>query len=283
MRVRVAHSPDADDHFLFWAIKTARIPCPDFDFEFVAMDTEDLNLQAQSGEFDIIAISLATLPLVTKDYLLLSSGASVGRRYGPKLICKNGETESLAKAIASSSFEGLVGIPGNHTTAARLLRKLIPNVQTLEIPLSPFQGVFRAIQENQVQAAVVIHEGQLSYQEYGCDLLVDLGGWWFERTQLPIPVGVNVIHRRLGSALPRLSDLCQQSVRFALDHRDEVLPELLKIDEEQGGKLKNVDAIKHYLSLYANEDSYSLPVDAQRGIIELLSESAEEPFDLEMI
>lgn len=282
MEVRVAHSPDADDHFLFWAMKRGILDCGNLIFRFTTLDTEELNEAAQRQEFDVVAISLACLPRISENYLLLSSGASVGRNYGPKLIIQGERKQSETDALAALA-NGTVGIPGDTTTAALLLQKLLPGVKTLCIPLSPYRGVFDALRAGTVDAAVVIHEGQLAFRDFDCSLLLDLGEWWFTSTGLPIPVGVNVVHRRMGAALPKISSLLKESVRIALQRVDEIIPELLEIDAAQGGKLKEGSEIRKYLSLYANEDSLELPQDALLGIERLLKSTQNPDFRVEIV
>ncbi len=273
MKLRIAHSPDADDYFLFWALRTNILRSDSFEFEFSAFDTEELNEAARTGAFDVIAISSATLPSVLDQYFVLASGASVGRNYGPKLIT-SAKTESPS-ARRRRLQEGTIGVPGNGTTAALLLKRYLPGAKTKFIPLTPFRGVFDRIRSGDVEAAVVIHEGQLTYSEFGCELVEDLGSWWCHSSGCPLPVGINVVHRRLGPAISELSSLLQESVKIALERKSEILPFLVEMDRNQGGKLRAETEIEHYLSLYANEDSYSLPAEAIRGLEDFLGLSLE--------
>jgi 1,4-dihydroxy-6-naphthoate synthase len=232
-------------------------------FEFTALDTEDLDRAAAGEQFDVSAVSVAALPPLLTSHLLLSSGASVGRRYGPKLVVRRSAETALRR-------DAVVGIPGERTTAALLVRRLIPEAKMKFIPLTPYRAVFDALRTGEVDAAVLIHEGQLVYEQFGCSLVEDLGEHWFRETRLPLPVGVNVIHRRLGEHAPAIAALLRESVRRALDCREIILPELVALDARQGGKLGSADEIRRYLSLYANVDSYDLAPDAIEGIERLL-------------
>lgn len=264
---------------MLWPIRSGWLDFAPYRFELTALDTEDLNHAACEERFDVVAISAATLPSLASTHVLLSAGASVGRHYGPKLVAlRGGGGKDRLRALQTS----VIAVPGETTTAALLVKKLLPAAIRKTIPLTPYRGVFDALHDGSVAAAAIIHEGQLMYEKHGCELVCDLGVWWGEETGLPIPVGLNVAHRRLGSHLGPIAAILKRSIRLALDRREDILPSLLTIDFEQGGKLQSIDGIRTYLSLYANEDSYELPVDAQRALALLLGEPGEA-FCQEMI
>ncbi len=264
MKINVAHSPDADDFFLFWAIRKALIDTNGFEFSFVEADTEDLNNSAINSEFDVCAISLATYPLVAKNYLILPHGASVGRNFGPVVIAKkNFAIEELNSLI--------VGIPGKNTTAALLFKQIAPQAKTKEIPIRPYSAVFEALEKQEIAAAVVIHEGQIDYASKDCVLLLDLGKWWYQKTKLPIPLGINVIKKSLGEDIIfKVSSLIRNSINYSLKNQDLLLPQLFEFTQKSTKKLGTLQQLKKYLSMYANEDSAELKEDCAWAMEELL-------------
>ncbi len=262
--ITVAHSPDADDFFLFWPLRQGLIPSGDYQFEFQELDTEDLNQAALEERFDICAISAAVYPKIALKHQILSSGASVGRKYGPKLVATNpADLESLA--------DKLIGVPGPHTTAAALLRRVLPDCKTITIPLTPYSAVFEALGSGAIAAAVIIHEGQIAFAEHNAHAVLDLGVSWFDSTGLPIPLGLNVIHDRLGQkAVDELADLCKLSACYAREHQTELLPELFEFTQRKRNKLKTIAELTNYLGMYANQDSMDLPGDVKAALRELL-------------
>ena len=265
--IRIAHSPDADDFFLFWPIRRKLIVVEN-DFEFTELDTEDLNRAALNEEFDICAVSTALYPKIRDSYLVLPSGMSVGRNYGPVVVAREPIDPSALNDM-------LVGIPGENTTAALLLRALAPGARTVEIPLTPYSAAFDAVQSAAVDAAVLIHEGQIAFADHRLHAVKDLGKFWFESTSLPLPLGMNVIHRRLGPArITALSALLKTAASFALEHTTEILPDLHSISQLHQGKLQTLDELRRYLGMYANQDSVDAPEDCRRAVDTLLNLTA---------
>ena len=273
MEISVAHSPDADDYFLFWGIRKGVLESP-FTFSFLELDTQDLNSAARGGEFDVCAISVAAYPEIARDYLILSSGASVGRGFGPALVARSEiEIEDLSGKR--------IGIPGRTTTAAAVLRRLVPGAETIEIPLTPYSAVFDALSTGRVDAAVLIHEGQIAYQEHGLKLLSDLGRWWQSATGLPLPLGINVIKKSLGAeAIDKLARLFRQSIEYSLQHQDQILGELFEISQTKKQKLSSEAQLKRYLAMYANSDSVELRADCKDAIRLLCGSDIEAEFTI---
>ncbi len=270
MRVSIAHSPDADDYFLFWALRHELLPCPEFEFSFREMDTEDLNCAAREEIFDVCAVSVAAYSEIADKYLILSSGASVGRNYGPALVSK--QSSGIA-ALRTAR----IGIPGKRTTAAKVLQRLAPQAQTVEIPLTPYRAAFDALDSGEIDAAVLIHEGQIAFAQHQLHLVTDLGKWWTQETSLPLPLGINVIRKSLGAAsISGLARLFRQAVKYSLNHQAEILPELFRCSQLEQGKLRSERELQQYLNMYANEDSVSLRDDCKRAIA-LLSGSGTPP------
>src|SRR5437879_4902227 len=214
MKIRIAHSPDSDDAFMFYGLASGRVPSNGFELEHVLSDIETLNRAAFEGKYEITAVSFHAYAYLTDRYILLPHGASMGERYGPIVV---------ARTDGPSSIAGVrVAIPGGLTTAFLTLRLLDPAVEYVVVPFDQIQDKVRA---GEIAAGLLIHEGQLTYTEEGLKKIVDLGEWWAERTGgLPLPLGGNVIRRDLGEpAISTLSRLLHDSIAFGLDHRDEAV------------------------------------------------------------
>ncbi len=271
MEISVAHSPDADDFLLFWAIRNHRIDCDGLTFTFRALDTEDLNRSAVRGEFDITAISCAAYPAIVDRYLVLPHGASVSRGYGPALVSPT--PRSLASLRGSR-----IGIPGQMTTAGSLVRALLPEAEFVEIALQPFSRVYEALDAHEVDAAVLIHEGQLSYAARGLHLVLNIGQWWQTETGLALPLGINVIRRALGDAtVARISKVLRAAIRYGVEHAAPIAEELAEMNRARGADVNTAQAVEHYLSLYANNDSLELDADCRKALFLLLARLSGTP------
>src|SRR5713101_789070 len=214
MKIRIAHSPDSDDAFMFYGLASGRVPSNGFELEHVLSDIETLNRAAFDGKYEITAVSFHAYAHLTDRYILLPHGASMGDRYGPVVV---------AKKDGPSTLKGVrVAIPGELTTAFLTLRLFDP---TVEYVVVPFDQIQEQVHSGAVQAGLLIHEGQVTYEDEGLRKIVDLGEWWADRTGgLPLPLGGNVIKRELGAAnIAKLSRLLRDSIAFGLDHRDEAV------------------------------------------------------------
>jgi 1,4-dihydroxy-6-naphthoate synthase len=214
MKIRIAHSPDSDDAFMFYGLATGQVDADGFELEHVLADIETLNRAALEGLYEITAVSFHAYAYLTDRYLLLPHGASMGDRYGPIVVARND---------GPSSLEGIrVAVPGELTTAFLTLRLFHPAVQYVVVPFDRIQDEVRA---GQIPAGLLIHEGQLTYADEGLKKIVDLGEWWADRTGgLPLPLGGNIIRRDLGpSTIARLSSLLRDSIAYGLDHRREAV------------------------------------------------------------
>jgi 1,4-dihydroxy-6-naphthoate synthase len=214
MKIRIAHSPDSDDAFMFYGLASGRVPSMGFELEHVLSDIETLNRAAFEGRYEITAVSFHAYAHLTDRYILLPHGASMGDRYGPVVVARKGGPTSL---------EGVrVAIPGELTTAFLALRLYDPGVQYV---VMPFDKIQEAVHAGEIAAGLLIHEGQVTYEEEGLQKIVDLGEWWADRTAgLPLPLGGNVIKRELGAAtIATLSGLLHDSIAFGLEHRDEAV------------------------------------------------------------
>ncbi|OFW26149.1 MAG: ABC transporter substrate-binding protein [Acidobacteria bacterium RIFCSPLOWO2_02_FULL_65_29] len=214
MNIRIAHSPDSDDAFMFYGLASGQVPSPGFELEHVLADIETLNRAAFEGTYEITAVSFHAYAHLTDRYLLLPHGASMGDRYGPIVV---------ARKAGPSSLDGVrVAIPGELTTAFLALRLYSPSV---EYVVMPFDEIQDRVRDGTVSAGLLIHEGQLTYADEGLQKLVDLGEWWADRTGgLPLPLGGNVIRRDLGAAtISTLSQLLHDSIAYGLNHRAEAV------------------------------------------------------------
>ena len=260
MLLRLAFSPDSDDLFMFWPILSGRIDTQGYRFEHVRADTESLNQRAKRGDLDVVAISIAAYPSVAKDYLLLPHGGSVGRGYGPVVVAR--EPTSLAALTGKA-----IAVPGAGTTAYLVLRLLLPEFRPIFVPIEPYDRVFRALRDGEVDAALLIHEGRLTYEREGFVRVTDIGEAWSALTGgLPLPLGGNAIRRGLGEAtIAEVSNLLREGIRYALNHRAELIDELLRAETRRSVGLER-DMLDRYLDMYANGDTLGYPDDARRAV-----------------
>jgi 1,4-dihydroxy-6-naphthoate synthase len=263
--VRLAFSPDSDDLFMFWALLHDELDTGGLTFVHERSDTEALNERAARADVDVIAVSIARYASLADDYLLLPHGASVGRGYGPVVV-----TQAPSRL---ADLEGRrIGIPGLHTTAFLVLRLLLPRFEPVVIPINPFTRSFDAIRSGEVDAALLIHEGRLTYERDGFQKVVDLGEAWSDMTRgLPLPLGGNVIRRGLGPELvARVTRLCGESIEWAFAHRDEVISALLAAETRADVGLDR-PMLDRYLSMYANEDTRRFAPDVRKAVEELFA------------
>lgn len=238
MQIRLAHSPDSDDAFMFYGLASGCVPSPGFELEHVLADIETLNRAAFAGTYEVTAVSFHAYAHLTDRYILLPHGASMGDRYGPVVV---------AREDGPSSLEGVrVAIPGELTTAFLALRLYKPDVQYVVMPFDQIQDRVRS---GEVAAGLLIHEGQLTYADEGLKKVVDLGEWWADRTGgLPLPLGGNVIRRDLGPAvIATLSKLLHDSIAYGLDHRDEAVAYAM-----QFGRGLDQSSTDRFVGMYVN-------------------------------
>jgi 1,4-dihydroxy-6-naphthoate synthase len=244
-KIRVGHSPDPDDAFMFYALARGKIDTGDYDFEHSLVDIETLNRRAFSGDLELTAVSLHGYAHLTELYLLCPCGASMGDRYGPMVVApKNLALDELkTKTIA---------VPGTLTTAYLTLR-LCLGVDFDHVVI-PFDEILSVVAEGSYQgraidAGLIIHEGQLTYADHDLQSLVDLGQWWYEDTGLPLPLGANAIRKDLGSDVIRdVNRLLKESIQFGLDHRSEALEYAL----QYGRDLDRAKA-DEFVGMYVND------------------------------
>lgn len=273
MEISLAYSVDADDAFMFYALSQAagqaagHVATHGLTFVHRRGDTAWLNALAATGGADVVAISAGAYPAVARDYLLLPHGASVGRGFGPVVVAKQPMT--LADLAGRR-----VAIPGLSTTAFLVLRLMQPAVVPVVVPIAPFARVFQALDRGEVDAALLIHEGRLLYQNYGCVRVAELGEWWLRESGLPLPLGVNVIRRSLGTPTVALvSQVLLDAIAYAFAHREDILRSIAS--ENRGdASLSERALLDRYLTMYANEDTRTMAPDVRTAIDVLFAKAA---------
>ena len=215
--IRVAHSPDADDAFMFWAMASGKIDTGGRRYVHELSDIESLNRRALAGELEVTAVSLHAYAYLTDRYALLAHGASIGDRYGPRIVSRE-----PAPANSRAALRGrLVAVPGELTTAFLALRLYQPSCRHVVVPFDQIEDYVAA---GNADAGLLIHEGQLTYGDRGLHLWADMGEWWHEETSLPLPLGGNVVRRNLGEELMRaIARDLKASIEYGLAHRAEAL------------------------------------------------------------
>jgi 1,4-dihydroxy-6-naphthoate synthase len=223
--ITVAHSPDSDDAFMFYALAEGRVETEGLSFRHELSDIESLNRRAMRGELAVTAVSFHAYAHLADRYLLLPHGASFGDGYGPVVVSRGGAGRAVTRE-AIDSGDVVVASPGAWTTAALALRLWAPGVRTAEMPFDRIEG---AVKDGAAAAGVLIHEGQLTFEEQGLSATVDLGRWWKEETGLPLPLGGNVVRRDLGAdAIGRISRALSRSIEYGLAHREAALDHAMR-------------------------------------------------------
>ena len=217
--IRVAHSPDSDDAFMFYALAEHKVDTEGLTYIHELQDIESLNQRALLGELEVTAVSIHAYAFLTDRYALLTSGASMGDRYGPRLVARTAATKADVKGKR-------IAIPGPKTSAYLALRLYEPDFEAVFIP---FDQIEDAVVDGKVDMGLLIHEGQLTFGDRGLHLVADMGEWWFSETGLPLPLGGNVVRKDLGEALlKKISRHLRASIAYALDHRELALDHAMR-------------------------------------------------------
>ena len=292
MLLRLGHSPDPDDAFMFYGLAKGKLATGRYRFEHVLQDIQTLNQRAMKGELEITAISIHAYPYVADKYALTSCGSSMGDGYGPMVVAPSPMTlEDLrGKTIA---------IPGELTTAFLALQLCLGRGEGLRVrgeglgntahagspptpnpyPLSPafhyvvvpFDQILRYVQDGKADAGLIIHEGQLTYGQGGLHLVVDLGVWWTGRTALPLPLGGNCIRKDLGPAVCReVTAILKQSIQYSLDHRPEAVEYALQFGRDLDRGLAD-----RFVGMYVNQWTLDYGARGREAIRRLLNEGAD--------
>ena len=254
--ITVAHSPDSDDAFMFYALATNKVRVPGLRFTHTLCDIETLNRKAMEGVYDVTAISFHAFPYIQDRYALLPSGGSVGDGYGPVIVATRAFTQSEIK-------KKRIAVPGKLTTAYLALKLFAPGI---EVEVVPFDQIIPQILDGKYEAGLIIHEGQLTYAKAGLDRIVDLGKWWLKVTGLPLPLGGNAIRRALGpERMASVSAALRDSIRYALDHRDEALAYAMQFARDLDSQLAD-----RFVGMYVNERTLDYGPDGREAVRRLL-------------
>jgi len=263
MLIRLGHSPDPDDAFMFYGLATGKMDSGPYKFEHILQDIQTLNERAMKCELEVTAISLHAYPYVAKNYALMACGCSMGDNYGPMIVSKKPYTieELKTKRIA---------VPGTMTTAflaaSLLLGKGFRNV------VKPFDQILKYVEDGHADAGLIIHEGQLTYQNQGLVCCVDLGQWWMKKTGLPLPLGGNVIRRDLGKDhVVAVTRKLKESIQFSLDHRPDAVRHALQYARDM-----NVELADRFVGMYVNNWTLDYGPRGREAVNTLLDAGAAE-------
>jgi 1,4-dihydroxy-6-naphthoate synthase len=260
--LKLAHSPDSDDAFMFYALATKKLRSSDLVFSHILEEIELLNQKALAGVYDVTAISFHAYAYLADRYVLLPSGASFGERYGPVVVAR--------AALGPEGVRGKrVAVPGKMTTAHLILQLY---ERDFEPVFTPFDDILDAVTEGKVDAGVLIHEGQLTYAECGLNKVLDLGEWWHQETSLPLPLGGNAIRRSLDPGTMRaVAKLLKESIQYSLDHREEAL--LYALQFARGLDTPTAD---RFVAMYVNDWTLDYGERGRQAVQALLDRGYEK-------
>jgi 1,4-dihydroxy-6-naphthoate synthase len=239
LEIKLAHSPDSDDAFMFYGLATQKVRTPGLKFSHVLADIETLNQAAPQEIYDVTAFSFAAYPFLRDKYVLLDCGASFGEGYGPIVVSQHPlKREDLAKCR--------IGVPGLKTSAYMALKLYEPRIEAVPIP---FDQILDAVKNSIVDAGLLIHEGQLFFSQMGMHKVVDLGQWWLEQTGLPLPLGGNAVRRALGRTVGlQVGRAIHESVAYALDHREAAVNYAMQFARDMDQELAD-----KFIGMYVNK------------------------------
>jgi 5,8-dihydroxy-2-naphthoate synthase len=250
--VKIGHSPDADDAFMFYALTAGKVKIPGVAVEHVLEDIESLNRRARTGDLDVTAVSFATYLLIAEQYRMMDAGASMGLGYGPILVAR-------APILLDELENRVVASPGKHTTSALLLRLYVGDPPLIEVA---FDKIPQAVLDGQADLGLLIHEGQITHQKMGLTKVLDLGESWQRDTNLPLPLGVNVMRRELGEDVHRaISQGLRDSIAWAHANVDEALDYAMRY-----GRGIDKETCRRFVLMYVNNYTLSLGRDGRAAV-----------------
>jgi 1,4-dihydroxy-6-naphthoate synthase len=256
VRIRIGHSPDPDDAFMYWALAADRVDTRGLECEQVLADIQTLNNWARAGRLEVTALSLAAYPFVQEDYALLPHGASIGSGYGPIVVSR---TEKSQAELADLE----IVVPGALTTSFLALRLVLGDFRYRELP---FEAIPDEVMSGRAEAGLLIHEGQLTFESFGLVKVLDLGEWWLLETGLPLPLGVNAARRDLGDDVLRdVSEVLSEAIQCALDNRAEALDYAV-----QFGRGIDAAVADRFVAMYVNELTQDYGREGRQAVCELL-------------
>jgi 1,4-dihydroxy-6-naphthoate synthase len=256
--ITIAHSPDSDDAFMFYALATNKVRAPGIRYTHTLCDIETLNRKAREGDgfYDVTAISFHAYPYIQDKYALLPSGGSVGEGYGPMVVATHAYSHNEIK-------KKKIAVPGTLTTAYLALKLFAPSVETEVVP---FDQIIPQVLQGRYEAGLIIHEGQLTFDKSGLHRVVDLGRWWQRVTGLPLPLGGNAIRRSLGPGLmSTVARALRESIQYALDHREEALAYAMQFARDLDPQLAD-----RFVGMYVNERTLDYGPDGREAVRRLL-------------
>jgi 1,4-dihydroxy-6-naphthoate synthase len=262
--IRLGHSPDPDDAFMFYALAEELIATDGFRFEHILRDIETLNDWAREGRLEVTALSVHAYAFLSDRYRLLPHGASMGEQYGPMVVARH----DMDPADLPNRR---IAIPGLLTSAFLELQLAVGPIQ--DPVITPFDRILDVVEAGEVDAGLVIHEGQLTYGSQGLRSVLDLGEWWHELTGgLPLPLGANAVRRDLdeGDTLPRLSRLLRASIAYGLEHRTGALAHA-----ERFGRGLDTELADRFVGMYVNDRTLDYGEDGRAAVAELLRRGHE--------
>lgn len=275
--INIAHSPDPDDAFMFHALANDKIECGNYEFTHTLQDIETLNQRALKGELELTAVSIHGYAYMTDKYAICSCGASMGDNYGPMVVAR--------EACSIEDLKGKkIAIPGKMTSAFLALNLLLGK-DSFEYEIHDFDQILNVVERGDADAGLIIHEGQLTYENQGLKLIVDLGEWWYELTDgLPLPLGANAIRKDLGQqVMDEVTAILKQSIQYGLDHREAALDHAL----QYGRDLDRAKADK-FVGMYVNDWTLDFGEKGREAVSLFLKMGHEagiipEPVDVEFI
>ena len=259
--LRLGHSPDSDDAFMFYALAAGKLDTGGLRFEHILRDIETLNSWATEGELEITALSAHSYAYVSDRYLVLPHGASMGEGYGPMVVTRENSTLSALRGAT-------IAVPGKLTSAYLALRLYEPSFSPV---FMPFDTIMDAVRDGTVDAGLLIHEGQLTHGKLGLHTVVDLGKWWNQETGLPLPLGLNAVRRDLGAELiAEVSRLLHESIQYALNHREDALSHAMAYS--RGLDRGTAD---RFVGMYVNARTLDMGPDGREAVRLFLKRGAD--------
>ncbi|HTQ97085.1 MAG TPA: MqnA/MqnD/SBP family protein [Candidatus Acidoferrum sp.] len=254
--IKLAHSPDSDDAFMFYALATHKLATPGYKYTHILSDIQSLNEAALQETYDVTAVSFAAYPTLRDKYVLLDCGASFGEGYGPIVVSKD--------SMKPQDLKGKrVGVPGLKTSAYLTLKLYQPDFEAVVIP---FDKIIEAVRDDVVEAGLLIHEGQLFFPQLGLHKVLDLGIWWQELTSLPLPLGGNAVRRSLGPELGRqIAKTIRDSVSYGLEHREEALNYAMQFARDM-----DTDLADKFVGMYVNKWTLGYGEKGKKAVRELI-------------
>ncbi|MEW6252752.1 MAG: MqnA/MqnD/SBP family protein [Planctomycetota bacterium] len=262
MRIRLAHSPDPDDAFMFYGLASGAVDAGPYAFEHILADIQTLNEAARRGAYEVTALSIHAYPYVRDRYVLTACGGSVGDNYGPLVVARS--------PLQPAGLRGrTIAVPGLMTTAYLALQLALGRA-SFEPRVVMFDRIPDEVAAGRADAGLLIHEGQLTYQRHGLHAVLDLGVWWQQRTGLPLPLGGNAIRRDLGpAACEEIAALVRSSIRYGLEHRAEAVAYALRFGRGLDNQLAD-----RFVGMYVNEWTLDYGERGRAAIRRLLADGA---------